>query len=105
MTVSHLRCRTMTISSRRWHTMSSIMKGHSTPFVKPQVVSLSVHVCLLYNIIQHATYHCIGVDFGRSPGTCPSIIEKRPCIYHFLPPFAPPISSFAHPIFLTSLRQ
>src|SRR6218665_3120052 len=43
--------------------------------------------------------------WGGSPGTCPQIIEKRPCIYHFLPPFAPPIFWFAHPIFLTSLRQ
>src|SRR6218665_2859711 len=25
-----------------------------------------------------------------SPGTCPQIIEKHPCIYHFLPPFAAP---------------
>src|SRR6218665_1851246 len=25
----------------------------------------------------------IGVDLGGSPGTCPPIIEKRPCIYHF----------------------
>jgi len=25
--------------------------------------------------------------WGGSPGTCPPIIEKRPCIYHFLPPF------------------
>src|SRR6218665_983018 len=38
-----------------------------------------------------------------SPGTCPPI-EKRPCIYHFLPSF-PPIFWSAHPIFLTSLRQ
>src|SRR6218665_2708784 len=30
----------------------------------------------------------IGVDLGDSPGTCPPIIEKRPCIYHFLPPFS-----------------
>src|SRR6218665_441903 len=33
----------------------------------------------------------IGVDFGGSLSTCPPIIEKRPCIYHFLPPFAPNI--------------
>src|SRR6218665_1273529 len=25
----------------------------------------------------------IGVDLGGSPGTCPPIIEKRTCIYHF----------------------
>src|SRR6218665_2987965 len=31
--------------------------------------------------------------------------EKRPCIYHFLPPSSPPIFWFAHQIFLTSLRQ
>src|SRR6218665_2027697 len=37
-----------------------------------------------------ATIACIGVDLGGSPGTCSPIIEKRPCIYHFLPPFAPP---------------
>ena len=30
---------------------------------------------------------CIGVDSEGSPGTCPLIIEKRSCIYHFLPPF------------------
>src|SRR6218665_909639 len=41
----------------------------------------------------------IGIDFGGSPGMCP-------CIYHFLPPSAPPtIFWFAHPIFLTTLRQ
>ena len=28
----------------------------------------------------------IGVDFGGQPGHVPPIIEKRPCIYHFLPP-------------------
>src|SRR6218665_1069661 len=28
----------------------------------------------------------IGVDLGGSLGTCPPIIENRPCIYHFLPP-------------------
>src|SRR6218665_250269 len=28
---------------------------------------------------------------GGSPGTCTPIIEKRPCIYYFLPPFAPNI--------------
>jgi len=43
---------------------------------------------------------------GGSPVTCPQIIEKRPCTYQFLSPFAPlPIFWFAHPIFLTSLRQ
>jgi len=31
----------------------------------------------------------IGVDFGGCPGMCPPIIEKFPCIYHFLPPSAP----------------
>src|SRR6218665_2733373 len=38
------------------------------------------------------------------PGNVPPIIEKRPCIHHLLPPFSP-IFWFAHPIFLTSLRQ
>src|SRR6218665_1382936 len=38
------------------------------------------------------------------PGRCPPIINKRPCNYHFLPPFAP-IFLFAHPTFLTSLRH
>src|SRR6218665_259184 len=32
---------------------------------------------------------CISVDLGGQPGHVPSVIEKRPCIYHFLPPFAP----------------
>ena len=31
----------------------------------------------------------IGVDFGGQPGHVPPIIEKRPCIHHFLPPSAP----------------
>src|SRR6218665_637060 len=35
---------------------------------------------------------------------CPPIIEKRPCIYHFLPPSAPPIFWFAHPIFFPMNR-
>ena len=39
------------------------------------------------------------------PGHVPPITEKRPCIYHFLPPFAPLKFCFAHPIFLTSLRH
>src|SRR6218665_2670394 len=47
----------------------------------------------------------IGVDLGGGPGHVPPIIEKRPCIYYFLPPFALTIFWFAHPIFLTSLRQ
>src|SRR6218665_593182 len=55
----------------------------------------------LLNVDLHAT---IGVDLGRQPGHVPQIIEKRPCIYHFLPPFLP-IFWFAYPIFLTSLRQ
>ena len=38
------------------------------------------------------------------PGHVPPIIEKRPCIYHCLPPSVP-IFWFAHPIFLISLRQ
>src|SRR6218665_4074403 len=29
----------------------------------------------------------IGVDLGVQPGHVPPIIEKRPCIYHILPPF------------------
>jgi len=39
----------------------------------------------------------IGVDFGGggNPGTCPPIIEKRPCIYQFsLPPSAPQYFGF-----------
>ena len=31
----------------------------------------------------------IGVDLGGSPAHAPPIIENCPCIYHFLPPFAP----------------
>jgi len=54
--------------------------------------------------VQQCTY--IGVDLGGgSPGKSPPIIEKRPCIYHFLPRFASQIFWFAHPIFLTSLCQ
>ena len=46
----------------------------------------------------------MGVDFGKQPGYVPPIIEKRPCIYHFLPPF-PPAFWLAHPTpFMTSLR-
>src|SRR6218665_3913102 len=41
--------------------------------------------CALFCSIIYA----IGVDLGGCPGTCPPIIEKRLCIYHFLPPFAP----------------
>jgi len=32
----------------------------------------------------------MGADLRGQPGHVPPIIEKRPCIYHFLPPFAPP---------------
>jgi len=39
-------------------------------------------------------YGLIDVDFGGSPGTCPPIIEKHPCIYHFLPPSAPQYIGF-----------
>src|SRR6218665_3156283 len=35
------------------------------------------------------TVRHIGVDFGGKH--VPPIIENRPCIYHFLSPFAPPI--------------
>src|SRR6218665_3931979 len=48
----------------------------------------------------------IGVDFGGAArARAPPIIEKCPCIYHLLPPFAPPKFWFALPIFLTSLCQ
>ena len=46
--------------------------------------------------------------FRVQPGHVPPIIDKSPRIYHFLPPFVSrshPIFWFAHPIFLTSLRQ
>src|SRR6218665_2037114 len=46
----------------------------------------------------------IGVDLGQ-PGHVPPIIEKRPCIYHFLPPSGPPTFWFSRSIFLTSIRQ
>src|SRR6218665_100895 len=39
----------------------------------------------------------IGVDLGCSPD--PPIIEKRPCIYYFLPPLVPNISVCPHNIF------
>jgi len=39
----------------------------------------------------HYQSYLLGVDFRvGSPGMCPPIIEKRPCICHFLPPCAPP---------------
>src|SRR6218665_752498 len=43
---------------------------------------------------------------GGSPTQCarPSIFEKRPCIYQFLPHF-PPKFGFAPPICLTSISQ
>ena len=31
----------------------------------------------------------MGVDFWEETGHVPPIIEKLPCIYHFLPPSAP----------------
>jgi len=34
---------------------------------------------------------CTGVDVGGQPGHLPSIIEKRPCIYHFCHLFLPNI--------------
>ena len=37
-----------------------------------------------YNNIQH-----IICRLWSQPGHVPPIIEKRPCIYHFLPPSAP----------------
>ena len=43
--------------------------------------------------------------WGSARARAPPIIEKRPCIDHFLPPSAPRIVWFAHPILLTSLRQ
>ena len=39
---------------------------------------------------------------GAARARALQIFEKRQCIYHFLPPFAPPIFWFTHPIFLTS---
>src|SRR6218665_158992 len=68
--------------------------------------NLSVFLCPLFHsfILDISISMSIGVDFGGQPGHVPPIIEKHPCIYHFLPPF-PPIFWFAHPIFLTSLRQ
>ena|SRR6218665_3741961 len=40
----------------------------------------------------------IGVHLG---GTCPPIIEKRQCIYHFLPPSAPPNILVCPPVLVT----
>ena len=55
-------------------------------FVNPHLINLSSYV----NFPSPLIILVIGVDLGGrgSPGTCPPIIEKRPCIYHFLPPFA-----------------
>ena len=52
------------------------------------------------------TFHFkdLGIDFGGQPRCIPSIFEKRPCIYQFLPHF-PPKFGFAPPIFFTSLHQ
>src|SRR6218665_608421 len=38
--------------------------------------------------------------WGGSLGTCPPIIEKRPCIYHFLLPSAPQYLGFPTQYFL-----
>src|SRR6218665_2318508 len=32
---------------------------------------------------------CVDLGGSREPWHVPPIIENRPCIYHFLPPFAP----------------
>src|SRR6218665_2828811 len=55
-----------------------------------QQTSLVLHIERSLLIRRHTYYTGIGVDFGGSPGTCPPIIEKRPCICHFLPPLPPP---------------
>src|SRR6218665_1667559 len=58
-------------------------------------VSKYVSRYVLYSeqlLVPHCSLlYCIGADFGGIPGTFPPIIEKRPCIYHFLPPFSPNI--------------
>src|SRR6218665_1641093 len=43
-------------------------------------------ICLNCEFIWMCMYVLIGisVDFGGQPGHVPPIIEKRPCIYHFL---------------------
>src|SRR6218665_3138134 len=58
--------------------------------------------------------HCLNAELNirshrrrlcEAAGARAPIIEKCPCICHFLPPSAPPIFWFDHPIFLTSLLQ
>ena len=45
----------------------------------------------------------IGVDLGGQPGNMSPIIEKRPCIYHFLTPFAPLLLVYPPNIFDKSM--
>src|SRR6218665_1438336 len=69
--------------------------------VDPQHDVLNAWIC---HCLHEPIYHRCRL-WGGSPGKCPPIIEKCPCIYHFLPPFALQIFWFAHQIFLTSLCQ
>src|SRR6218665_582634 len=63
-------------------------------------------LCSAHSDKDASRFTSIGVDLGGSPGTCPPIIEKRPCIYHFLPHFSPrPNILVCPPNILTSLRQ
>ena len=45
---------------------------------------------LSFGTLAKGTEHRRRLRGGVSPGTCLPIIEKRSCIYHFLPPFASP---------------
>ena len=51
-------------------------------------VTKSYLSCFYFFVIHHCK-NSLSHRRRGSPGTCPPIIENRPCIYHFLPPLAP----------------
>jgi len=100
-----------------WASEGGVKRGHLHPLDFENVL-LIVLIILVFNskwlwnyvkiywtLLTVLWVKNIGVDFlGGSQGMWPPIIEKRPCVYHFLPTF-PPNILVCPPKILTSLRQ
>ena len=59
----------------------------------------------LWTRFLHKHCDCIGVDFGGQPGHMPPNNWEMPMHLSLFTIFCPQLFWFAHPIFLTSLRQ
>src|SRR6218665_1689347 len=71
---------------RSYCAKSSAILCFLTEYLTPHFIKQLAHTTQCLNASLHRRRLLAG-----SPGTCPPIIEKCPCIYHFLPYFSPNI--------------